>query len=149
METIFLELIKDPADILHKKLDPVTVWDLKLMLQLNLMHDIMIENNGVGLAANQVGLDKRMFVMQLPNDKRQYTIINPVVIVRGRDKISKLEGCLSLTAEESSVVERSRLITIRFRDIYGKDDCLNASGLMAQVIQHELDHLDGKLINDR
>lgn len=108
-----------------------------------LMHDAQ----GVGLAATQVGVLRRLFVFQ-PDEDGPRTIVNPTVVARGGEPETDDEGCLSLQGVHVPV-ERPTTLTIEGKDANGEDVRLELEGYAARVAQHELDHLDGVLIIDR
>lgn len=107
---------------------------------------IMREANGIGLAAPQIGLSLRLCVIEI--DGVVYNMINPKITSTSREKVFFEEGCLSLP-EEYFEIERFAKVTVRYQNEKGEDMKLRAHGLLAYCIQHELDHLDGKLIYDR
>ena len=113
---------------------------------LDLIADMIVtmkEANGLGLAANQVGYPHRIAVVQIDPRTPPMTFINPRVTTR-RGKQESYEGCLSLTGI-GGVTRRPMMVTVTARNITGKEFKLNAQGLLAQVIEHETDHLDGLL----
>jgi peptide deformylase len=112
------------------------------------MAHLMDDAIGVGLAATQVGVVHRLLVYRIGQDAQLAALINPEVEWSGRDTESMEEGCLSLPRV---LVEVDRPIHVRVRalDEYGEPILIEASGLEARVIQHEMDHLDGVLILDR
>jgi peptide deformylase len=103
-------------------------------------------NNGIGLAAPQVGYFFRLFIIEL--DYQLYVFINPEIKNLSRDKESMEEGCLSFPGMFRQV-ERSKKVTIKYQDETGKKQRLKAKGLLARAIQHEFDHLEGILLPDR
>lgn len=107
---------------------------------------IMREANGIGLAAPQIGLSLRLCVIEI--DGIIYNMVNPKITSTSGEKIFFEEGCLSLP-EEYFEIERFAKVTVRYQNEKGEDMKLRAHGLLAVCIQHELDHLDGKLIYDR
>ena len=111
------------------------------------MFKTMYFSNGIGLAAVQVGVLKRLITIDVPKFGK-YTMINPKIIYKSEEKSSYEEGCLSLPGI-ASMVERSKNITVEFMDIDGKIKKKDADGLLATCIQHEIDHLDGILFVDR
>lgn len=118
---------------------------------VNEMRDIMREANGIGLAANQIGLDLSVFVAECPSAKgpsKFYAVFNPKIEKLSEEKDSMEEGCLSVP-ETFGEVERPEKITISFQDKSGKPQKLKTWGLLAKIFQHEIDHLNGKLIVDR
>jgi len=108
---------------------------------------LMQEAQGVGLAATQVGVLRRLFVFQ-PDDDGPRAIVNPVVVERGEETSTDDEGCLSLQGVKVPV-ERSTRIVLEGKDLNGEDLRLELDPYGSRVVQHELDHLDGVLIIDR
>lgn len=118
---------------------------------VNKMRWIMKEANGIGLAANQIGVKKRIFVAEPPtNDGRPkfYAVINPRIVKTSDKNIKTEEGCLSVP-ETYGIVERPDRIFLEGYNFQGKKIKIKAWGLLARVFQHEVDHLDGKLFIDR
>jgi peptide deformylase len=114
------------------------------------MADIMRRSHGVGLAAPQIGVLRRVFVYRTGSDDPVHTLINPELSVRSDETEVDTEGCLSLLGGEVTVpVERHERVVARGLDEAGEPVEVEAEGLEARVIQHELDHLDGVLIIDR
>jgi len=109
-----------------------------------LMHDAM----GIGLAAPQVGVSHRVLVYRVEQESPLNALINPEIEWSGEETETVEEGCLSLPAVHVDV-ERPVHVRVRAKDEHGEDVVVEASGLEARVIQHELDHLDGVLILDR
>jgi peptide deformylase len=106
----------------------------------------MREREGVGLAANQVGRLKRVLVAAV--EDQEYVIVNPTIEETARSTEKDFEGCLSIPGIQVEV-ERPTAVTISGQDASGAPLHLEASGLLARVLQHEVDHLDGVLILDR
>jgi peptide deformylase len=104
------------------------------------MAKTMFENNGIGLAAPQVGIQKRLFIMGNPD--LLYTIINPTIIIKEGEIVKDLEGCLSFPNLWLKV-RRSDKIIVKYYDIKGNLINTEFTGLKARVFQHEYDHLDG------
>jgi len=137
-----------PDAVLKKKALPVkAVTELERRL-IEDMIETMKTSDGVGLAANQVGVSKRIIVFNPSCEEwRADTLINPVILKkRGSEK--KEEGCLSLPGI-NGLVRRSTYLMVEGMDIRGKPVCFEARGLLARVFQHEIDHLDGILFIDR
>lgn len=107
---------------------------------------IMREADGIGLAAPQIGLQHRLCVIEIDGVIRY--LINPKITSASKEKILFEEGCLSLPGDYYSI-ERSEKVTVRYINERNEEVKLRAHGLLAICIQHELDHLDGKLIYDR
>jgi peptide deformylase len=135
----------DAALRLHAR--PVEAFDDTLRQLVERMTTLMHEASGVGLAANQVGVLKRVFVFQLEEGDDR-AIVNPEIVERSDEIESADEGCLSLQGV-TVPVERSVALTIAGRDERGEEVRLELTEMAARVVQHELDHLDGVLIVDR
>jgi len=114
------------------------------------MKKAMIENNGIGLSANQIGLNYRVFVAKVPseNGSKFYAIFNPKIIKTSKEEIDFEEGCLSVP-KKYGLVRRPYSITLEGRDKNNHPIKIKAWGLLARVFEHEVDHLDGKLFIDR
>ncbi len=144
-----LKICKYPDPILKRKaLSVKAVTELERHL-IDDMIGTMKACNGVGLAANQVGISKRIFVFNPCPDEdwKADALINPV-IVKKRGYESVEEGCLSLPGINGKV-RRSKYLVVEGLDIKGKPIRFEAEGLLAKIIQHETDHLDGILFVDR
>jgi len=131
----------------------VTEFDTDLHSFLNNMYDTMIESNGIGLAAIQVAIPKRILVLCIPNEEGDQNyedlleIINPV-LSNEKGSIVYQEGCLSVPNFYEDI-ERHEKVTLNYQDRHGKPQQLEAEGLLSVAIQHELDHLDGKLFIEK
>jgi peptide deformylase len=115
------------------------------------MRRIMRHANGIGLSANQIGLDLRMFIAEIPDGQggtKFYAVFNPKIEKLGEETIIFEEGCLSIPGKWGDV-ERARQVTIAGQDKNGKPAKIKAWGLLARVFQHEMDHLNGKLFLDK
>ena len=136
----------DPA--LRSRALTVEVFDDGLLEQVRRMGQLMHEALGIGLAATQVGLMNRVLVYRVETDGAIAALVNPVLEWAGDERESMEEGCLSLPGVLVEV-ERSVHVRVRAKDERGDDILIEATGLEARVIQHEMDHLDGVLILDR
>ena len=138
----------DPA--LRMKAAPVESVDGDLRRLVERMLVLMEDANGIGLAATQVGVLRRLFVCRLGDDDEPdlRAFVNPIVTARGEELESTDEGCLSLQ-QVLVPVERPAAVTLEAEDLDGKPVRLELEGLDARVVQHEADHLDGVLILDR
>ena len=115
---------------------------------LNSMIDTMYVNKGIGLAANQVGYARRMFVMDTSTDRNSPKIfINPVIEKRAKEKLTEEEGCLSCPNKFANV-RRPMYVGLKWVCRHGKEQYKTFYHLPARVIQHEMDHLEGKLCID-
>lgn len=143
-----LEIVKYPDPILTEECEPVEVFDDALGKLLDDMRETMYEASGIGLAAPQVGILKRITVVDVDQEEGSLIeLINPVIVAKA-GKVTGEEGCLSIP-EYREVVQRSETIAVRAQDRNGEEFELEADELLAICIQHEIDHLDGVLFIDR
>jgi len=144
-----LTILHDPDPRLRIKAKPVTVFDARLRTLIDDMFDTMYDAPGVGLAATQVAVPLRVAVMDCGNEEtgaQKLVLINPEVLDPA-DKQEMEEGCLSVP-DYKDKVQRFNRLRLKALDADGKPYELEAEGLLAQAIQHEIDHLDGKLYID-
>jgi peptide deformylase len=134
--------------VLRASARPVDVFDDELRTEVARMGALMTDSLGIGLAATQVGILHRLLVYRVEPDAPVNTLVNPVIEFSSDDEEWAEEGCLSLPAVHVEV-ERAVFVRVRAMDEHGDDVVVEASGLEARVIQHEVDHLDGVLILDR
>ncbi len=134
--------------ILKTKARPVERFDDELRDEVALMGVLMHDALGIGLAAPQVGIAHRVIVYRVEPDSPVVALVNPDIAWSSRDEEISEEGCLSLPMIHVDV-ERPVAVLVNARDEHGADIVVEASGLEARVIQHEIDHLDGILILDR
>ncbi len=134
--------------VLKTKARPVERFDEALADEVARMSELMVDALGVGLAANQVGILNRVLVYRIHQQAPVAALINPEIEWSGKEKEILEEGCLSLPAVHVDV-ERPVHIRVRALDEQGEPITIEASGLEARVIQHEVDHLDGVLVLDR
>lgn len=143
---IKLNLLKENDPVLREKCTP---WDFENDGDpteiIKEMTRIMFENNGIGLAAPQCGLMKRIFIMG--NENRLYACINPEII-SGEGTVMDQEGCLSFPDLWLNV-KRHEKIQIKYQNVVGGEIETEMSGIIARVYQHELDHLDGVCFDTR
>ncbi len=137
-----------PDPVLRLRSREVEQFDDDLERLVERMLRLMQDANGVGLAANQVGTIRRVFVFQPDTDSEPVAVVNPVIVERGDETESDEEGCLSMQGIQVPV-ERALTVRLEGRDPEGGEISLDLSELGARVAQHELDHLDGVLIIDR
>ena len=134
-------------EILKKKSRKVEVIDDKLQVLIDDMIETMHKYNGVGLAAVQVGILKRLVVIDLYDDKGPIVLINPVILkTKGEQEVD--EGCLSFPNEFAKVI-RPAEVTAEYTDRNGKRIKVKAKELLAQAICHEVDHLNGEVFIDK
>ena len=136
-----------PDPVLRMEARPVEEFDDDLLRLVIRMKDLMQEANGVGLAATQVGVLRRVFVFA-PDDERVLALVNPSLTQRGEEREMDDEGCLSIQGV-TVPVERSTAVRLEGRDEQGQEVAYDLEGMPARIAQHEYDHLDGKLMFDR
>jgi peptide deformylase len=134
--------------VLRAKALPVARFDAELKQQIERMGALMNDAMGVGLAATQVGVLNRVFVYRAYADDEISALVNPVLEHAGEELELGEEGCLSIPGVHVDV-ERPAEVRMRGQDAEGNEVVVDATGLEARVLQHELDHLDGVLILDR
>jgi peptide deformylase len=145
-----LQIIRYPHPTLRHVSKPLRRIDAGLRDIVTRMFELMYQHNGVGLAANQVDLPYRLFIANLAGDPttgEEFVFVNPV-LSKGRGLAEAEEGCLSLPGLYADV-KRAEKITIDAYDLEGKNIRMELDGLFARVVQHETDHIEGKLFIDR
>jgi peptide deformylase len=145
-----LNILKEPDPILRKKSTPVTVVDKSIKKLLHDMLETMYAAPGIGLAAAQVGVLKRLVVIDLAKDgekKSPIFFVNPVITWKSDILEKKEEGCLSIP-DYFAEIKRPNACHVKYLDQHGKEKQLKAEGLLATCIQHEIDHCDGILFID-
>ncbi len=147
-EAALANVVKFGDPVLKSKASPVTEFGPELRAEIDRMARIMQDGMGVGLAATQLGLLRRLLVFQAATDSEPTALVNPQVEWLSDEGSIAEEGCLSLP-RISVDVERPLHVRVRGRDGEGEEIEIEASGLEARVLQHEIDHLDGVLILDR
>jgi peptide deformylase len=135
----------DPA--LRMEARPVEEFDEELLRLVERMRALMVDAVGVGLAATQVGVLRRLFVFS-PGDDEVLAVVNPQIVRRSDETETDDEGCLSLQGV-TAPVERAVSVRLEGKDETGNDVSHDLEGYPARTVQHELDHLDGVLILDR
>jgi peptide deformylase len=142
-----LPVLEYPDPRLRIRAEPVTKFDIELKTLVADLFETMYAAPGIGLAATQVNVHKRILVCDVGVDTRQpYCLINPEII-RAEGKTNAEEGCLSVP-EFYDFIDRAASIRVRAYDPDGKVFELEAEGMLAVCIQHEMDHLEGKLFVD-
>jgi peptide deformylase len=139
-------IVKFPDPILQQPAEPVTVFDAELRKLVDDMFTSMYDAQGIGLAAPQIGISKRLTVIDLSFQKKpedKIVLINPEVIEINGKQVEE-EGCLSLPEIRDRVV-RAAEVKVRAQDAEGKPIEVEGTELLARAIQHEIDHLDGIL----
>ena len=153
-----LTVLSEPNPILRQKAKPVEVIDDGLRSFVQDMFQTMEKEDGIGLAANQVGVLKRVIVIDVPDydeetQKPKHTstrlaLINPEITWHSDSKIPSQEGCLSVP-EIYEKVSRFEKVRVRYQDVQGVEQEIDAEGLLSFCLQHEIDHINGILFVDR
>ncbi len=146
MEKVAHEVRTFGDPVLKSRASKVKDFDEPLKQLADDMMRVMREREGVGLAANQIGRLKRIFVAAYEDE--EYVMVNPEIEERSETIEKDTEGCLSIP-ETRVEVERPTAVTITGQDLSGAPVRVEAEGLLARIFQHEIDHLDGVLILDR
>lgn len=134
--------------VLKAKARPVKTFDAALVAQVERMGPLMVDSIGIGLAATQIGLLNRVLVYRVQREGRIIALVNPEIQWHSKETEPANEGCLSLPTVEVEV-DRPVHVRVAAQDEHGEALTIEASGLEARVIQHEIDHLDGVLILNR
>ncbi len=137
--------IGDP--VLREKSRGVEKIDGKVKSLVKDMIDTMEKEGGVGLAAPQIGVSRRVIVVNMGDEIKAF--INPEIKIKGKEKIDSEEGCLSIYSIRDFSVQRFRKVEVKAKDLKGKDVVIVAEDLVARIFQHEIDHLNGILYVDR
>jgi peptide deformylase len=145
------EVRKYPDDVLRQRAHAVQRMDEETERLIDDMVQTMYAASGVGLAAPQVGVSKRVIVVEVRSDldgeHPLMVLVNPE-IVRAEGEVEYEEGCLSLPGFTANI-KRAGEVTVRYLDRQGREAAVDATGLLAIALQHEIDHLEGRLILDR
>jgi peptide deformylase len=148
-----MEIVTYPNKILKTISKPVERFDSELHKLLDDMYDIMVKNNGVGLAAIQVAVPIRALLIDIGDEEGNQSkdtlieVINPEFL-EWNGSIKDTEGCLSVP-DYFDEVERYENVKVKFFDRFGKEHIMDANGLLSVAFQHETDHLDGHLFIER
>ena len=141
------KILKLGDETLRKNSKPMQKFDLRLWLLLRDMADTMYKAEGVGLAAPQVGILRRVVVIDVQDGKGLIELVNPEIIAAEGEQAGA-EGCLSVPGRQGYVV-RPEKVTVRALDRKGKPFELTGEGLLARALCHEIDHLDGIMYVDK
>ena len=149
-----LDIVTFPSKVLREETKPITDFDQDLEKLVEDMIDTMRDAPGVGLAAPQVGVSKKLVVVEYGSEeddsfpKQLFVLANPEIVERSEDIVRGVEGCLSVPDLVGSV-DRARVVTVRAQDQHGKNLKIRAEGWLARIFQHEIDHINGILYTDR
>ncbi|PLR84160.1 peptide deformylase [Bacillus canaveralius] len=141
------KIVTYPAEILEQPCEPVTVFDKKLARFLDDMYETMIEFDGVGLAAPQVGLNKQIAIVDLDDEEGTIELINPEIVKVAGEQIGP-EGCLSFPGLFGEVA-RPFFVKVKAFDRKGKQYTIEADDFLARALLHEIDHLHGILFTSK
>lgn len=140
-----MEIVTYPEEVLRRKAEPIDEINGEVRDLADKMTEVMFKAEGVGLAAPQVGVGKRLIVVNLEDDF--HILVNPELVEQSDEKETSEEGCLSVPGPEAPV-SRSKRVVVRGTDLDGNEVRLAREGLGAKVFQHEIDHINGKLFID-
>ena len=143
-------ILTEPNKLLRQISIPVDKVGKDEQKLMDDMLDTMYAANGIGLAAIQIGIPKRIIVMDISKDenkKEPRYFVNPIIVEKDKLKSTYEEGCLSVP-DQFAEIERPKNCDVEYLDYYGKKQLLKAEGLLATCIQHEMDHLEGILFID-
>ena len=147
MAELKIEMLGSP--ILRQKAQEVAEIDDELRTLIADMFETMYHAEGIGLAGPQVAVAKRVIVVEVKGDDgKRYALVNPRIVDRGKDLEKEEEGCLSIPGV-SAHVERPITVVVEAMDEQGDPVRIDADGMLARCLQHEIDHLDGVLFIDR
>ncbi len=133
-------------DVLRQKAKKVSIIDKSIQKLIDDMIETMHQSKGVGLAAPQIGIPLRVVVLKMPEEEEHIVLINPEVVKRSGER-EIAEACLSVPGY-SGEIKRAEKVTVKGLDRKGQKIRIKATGLMAQALEHELDHLNGTLYID-
>ncbi len=153
------EIVIYPDPRLKHISEAVTAFDGELHTLLDDMYETMIAKNGVGLAAIQIGIPRRALIINIPIEKEEgeppeqpkentLEIVNPTIVWRSNEMVKFQEGCLSVPGYYEDI-ERHAMVTIEYQDRYGERFVIEDDTFLSIALQHEIDHLDGKLFIEK
>lgn len=149
-----LPILSFNDDVLRQEAQPVDEFTEDLRILVEDMIETMRAAPGVGLAAPQIGVSKRVIVVEFGSEEDEsipeslYVLVNPEIIQQSKNNVSGIEGCLSVPGYAGEV-ERAEVVTVRAKDQFGKKVKIRAHGWLARIFQHEIDHINGILYTDR
>ena len=148
------EITTFPDNVLHSKAKRIELFDDNLRQLIDDMVVIMREAPGVGLAAPQIGVAKRVIVVEFGHEsdenipKQLYVVVNPEIVQKSEKTVTGIEACLSVPGFAGEV-NRAQVVTVRGQDSKGQQIRIRAQGWLARIFQHEIDHVNGVLYTDR
>lgn len=136
--------------------DPVLTQESRLIAEpgpeldrlAKLMFEVMDREGGIGLAAPQIGILRKIIVWRDPDSEQGYVLVNPRIVERSEETVTASEGCLSVPGHSMEITRAERVV-VEAVDLQGAPVTLEANGLLARIMQHEIDHLEGHLLLDR
>ena len=149
-----LEIKKVPEPVLRKETQPVEEFDEALQQLIDDMVDTMRDEPGVGLAAPQVGISRKLIVVEFGDEDdpekpaKLYAVVNPEIVAISEEVETGIEGCLSIPGMIGEV-ERQLAVVVKGKNAKGKSIKIRAHGWLARIFQHEIDHINGILFTDR
>jgi len=140
-----LSILRYPDPRLHKVAQPVQAFDARLQTVIDDMFETMYDAKGIGLAATQIDVHERLIVIDVSEERNEpLVLINPEITWSSPERVKGEEGCLSVPGIYDGV-ERATAVKVKALDRHGKEQVLAAEGMLAICIQHEMDHLMGKV----
>ncbi|MBI4091101.1 MAG: peptide deformylase [Candidatus Komeilibacteria bacterium] len=144
-----LHVVRYPVTTLNEPSELISAFDESLKKLAESMHETMIRENGIGLAAPQIGKNIRLIIVKVGDEGNDYrAYVNPEIVFSSDKTVAIEEGCLSLPGV-FGYVQRASKIRFTYRDLDGKKQSGKARGMEAIVLQHEIDHINGSLIINR
>ena len=142
------DVIKVPNPLLHQKSEEIQVIDKNIKKLARDMYDTMKAKNGIGLAGVQIGILKRIVVIEIEELDVKLTLINPKVVSFSNTQTEMDEGCLSVPNQTCKILRPDKVV-VEYTDLKNKKQKIEAEGLLAKCLQHEIDHLNGITILDK
>lgn len=137
-----LDVVYYPNELLETKCEKITEFNSELHELLDSMKVTMLEREGMGLSANQVGASLRVFIM-LDKNNKVWEFVNPEIVSKSEEESNLMEGCLSSPGVYQWIPGRANSVQVKAQDREGKEFSVVAEGIEAVCVQHESDHLDG------
>ncbi|GHU20592.1 peptide deformylase 2 [Alphaproteobacteria bacterium] len=144
-----MELVIYPNAVLSKKCKEVEIGDMETVALFEGMFTILYEFDGAGLVAPQIGISKKIVAIDLRNERDIYKMINPKIVWKSDELMESTEGCLSIPMLRDTVIRHAKVSVEYLDENFQKCFINEAEGYLAVCLQHELDHLDGKVYIDR